>query len=582
MGVVDAKTLAAAKKYTDTEVAGGGAIRGKNCTIDSTTPIPGGTRITFKWTLDNGTVQTTSIDVMNGQDGNDGAPGAQGPQGPAGATGATGVGVQSVEVNAQNHLIITYTNGDIEDAGVIHGGGGESYFKDLLDTDFSNLKTGDVPVYDETSETWKNDNTIKLDIEHLKASDLSLRLAIEHLNASMATKVDKEAGKGLSSNDFTTEEKTKLGKLQPVYMIGSGLNLDSEGKLTASGIEVPIDTELDETSPNPVQNQAIAIPVHALQASMANKANKTEIPDKLSQLTNDSNYVQDANYVHTDNNYTSGDKAVVTQVPLDVTALQGSVLAIQLDITQLQASLLTKAEKSNTYTKAEVDTIAAAIKNSRFEVVTVLPTTDIKTNVIYLVPKSTAFSNNVYDEYINLDGTTAGWELIGDTEIDLSGYAKTADVNTALATKVDKVEGKGLSTKDYTAADQTAVQMTIPASISALQGSFGNLKLDVDQLQGSVVGIKLDINHLQASMATKANESELDEWSSKAYADANGVVVFDNLDDGYAYRFFAKDIFPKISNATVGTGTTTGTVKLTYHTDLPNNTECCLRMIKKD
>ena len=34
--------------------------------------------------------------------------------------------------------------------------------------------------------------------------------------------------------------------------------------------------------------------------------------------------------------------------------------------------------------------------------------------------------------------------------IDLTGYAKTTDVNSALNTKVDKVDGKGLSTNDYT------------------------------------------------------------------------------------------------------------------------------------
>ena len=48
MAVLDKKTLAAAKKYTDAEVAGGGAIKGKNCTIDSISPITGGNRVTFK------------------------------------------------------------------------------------------------------------------------------------------------------------------------------------------------------------------------------------------------------------------------------------------------------------------------------------------------------------------------------------------------------------------------------------------------------------------------------------------------------------------------------------------------------
>ena len=75
MGVVDSKTLAAARKYTDQSVAGGGAIKGKNCVVDSIISITGGHRVTFKWTLDDGTVQTNYMDVMDGVDGADGADG---------------------------------------------------------------------------------------------------------------------------------------------------------------------------------------------------------------------------------------------------------------------------------------------------------------------------------------------------------------------------------------------------------------------------------------------------------------------------------------------------------------------------
>ena len=89
--------------------------------------------------------------------------------------------------------------------------------------------------------------------------------------------------------------------------------------------------------------------------------------------------------------------------------------------------------KTETYSKTEVDAIVTAIKNSRFEVVATLPTSDIKTNVIYLVPKADAESGDIKDEYINLDGTTAGWERIGSTDIDLSGYVTTTALNTALA-----------------------------------------------------------------------------------------------------------------------------------------------------
>lgn len=92
MGAIDNKTYAAARKYTDNSLAGGGAVAGKNATIDSITDITGGNRVTFKWTLDNGTVQTQNMDVMDGAKGDTGA---QGPKGDTGATGPQGIqGIQ--------------------------------------------------------------------------------------------------------------------------------------------------------------------------------------------------------------------------------------------------------------------------------------------------------------------------------------------------------------------------------------------------------------------------------------------------------------------------------------------------------
>lgn len=88
-------------------------------------------------------------------------------------------------------------------------------------------------------------------------------------------------------------------------------------------------------------------------------------------------------------------------------------------------------------------------------VVEELPTVGISTTTIYLVPSDDPQSENVYDEYINLDGTSAGWEKIGSTEIDLSNYYTKTETDTLLGGKVDKVNGKGLSTNDYTDTEKT-------------------------------------------------------------------------------------------------------------------------------
>lgn len=70
--------------YTDESIAGGGAIKGKNCQIDSIEDIEGGHRVNFKWELDNGTVLTEHMDVMNGEKGSKGEPGPKGDPGIAG------------------------------------------------------------------------------------------------------------------------------------------------------------------------------------------------------------------------------------------------------------------------------------------------------------------------------------------------------------------------------------------------------------------------------------------------------------------------------------------------------------------
>jgi len=73
-----------------------------------------------------------------------------------------------------------------------------------------------------------------------------------------------------------------------------------------------------------------------------------------------------------------------------------------------------------------------------YEVVEELPTTGISTTTIYLVPSDDPQSGNTYDEYINLNGTVSGWEKIGSTAIDLSGYYTSAETDALLDEKVDK------------------------------------------------------------------------------------------------------------------------------------------------
>ena len=101
------------------------------------------------------------------------------------------------------------------------------------------------------------------------------------------------------------------------------------------------------------------------------------------------------------------------------------------------------------YTKTEIDDMLSA--GMKYEVVEELPATG-EAGTVYLVPKQSAGTSDVYDEYIYVDGS---FEHIGSTEIDLSNYYTKTQADDLLDGKVDKVNGKGLSTNDFTTAEKT-------------------------------------------------------------------------------------------------------------------------------
>lgn len=82
----------------------------------------------------------------------------------------------------------------------------------------------------------------------------------------------------------------------------------------------------------------------------------------------------------------------------------------------------------NFQSKSDVQALINSARHMSKEVVDVLPSlSNAKENVIYLVPKKDSDSNNVYDEYLLINGQ---FEKIGDTEtkVDLSSYVQTDDL----------------------------------------------------------------------------------------------------------------------------------------------------------
>lgn len=89
-------------------------------------------------------------------------------------------------------------------------------------------------------------------------------------------------------------------------------------------------------------------------------------------------------------------------------------------------------QKSETYSQAQVNKLLSSVNKPAFDVVDELPAVG-EQNVIYLVPKASGNTDDVYDEYIwitDSDGTSH-WEHIGSTAVELSNYY-TKDEITAL------------------------------------------------------------------------------------------------------------------------------------------------------
>ena len=115
-------------------------------------------------------------------------------------------------------------------------------------------------------------------------------------------------------------------------------------------------------------------------------------------------------------------------------------------------------------------TDAIADAGGKVLVVTELPAKG-NPNTIYMVPNESSRANDVYDEYIWMVTTKkTGWEFLGNkhVEVDLTGYYNKTQVDkaikdsearstAAIALKVDKVDGKQLSTNDYTTAEKQEV-----------------------------------------------------------------------------------------------------------------------------
>ena len=233
-----------------------------------------------------------------------------------------------------------------------------------------------------------------------------LTYVISKIKSLLNGKVDVIEGKGLSTNDYTSTEKTKLAGVDngankyvhPSYTahasglykittdaLGSVSDVSTVAKSDITALGIPaqdtvttVDSALSPTSTNPVQNKVI----------------NTELGKKAAVAS-----------------------PTFTGTPAAPTPVAGTN-STQLATTAFVGTAITNA--------------LSGITSFNFQIVATLPPTGVK-GTIYLVSNSGAGTNE-YDEYL---WVTDRFELIGSLSVDLSGYVKTTDLVAVTTAEID-------------------------------------------------------------------------------------------------------------------------------------------------
>ena len=212
-------------------------------------------------------------------------------------------------------------------------------------------------------------------------------------------KVDKVGGKQLSTNDYTTEEKNKLAGL-------SNYSLPTASSTTKGGIKVGAGLAVTE--------DGILSATGGGTADAVEWENVIGKPTAVSAFTNDKKYQTDVEVEATINK-----KGFLTSVPAEYVT---------------ETELTGKGYQTSSQVQSAINSALSGITGIDFQVVSELPVSG-KKGVIYLIKHSHG-AQDIYDEYI---WVTDKFEKIGNTDIDLSGYWKKADLTECTNGDIDAI-----------------------------------------------------------------------------------------------------------------------------------------------
>ena len=318
-------------------------------------------------------------------------------------------------------------------------------------------------------------------------------------------KVDKVQGMGLSEQSFSLEEKNKLKGLTNYS--------DTNIRELISEVDEKVNTKADRSE----------IP------DVSNKADIEDIPTKVSQLENDKHYLttipdnlvteEELNSKGFLTSYTETDPTVpewakqpnkptytLEELGAERAGTAAEILEIANNFTRQQFDILTQDSDPSYNTFKEVGD--AIIKNNK-------DIAAINTTLGGKADRSELFSG----EYQDLVGKPEIPSIVGLAteeyvkqaitnipETDLSNYALKSELPD-ISTKVDKVEGKGLSTNDFTNENKAKLQSLENYNDTYVKEQIGLLNVFKSDVQGYVMHIEKAL-YLSENLSDYYTEAE--------------------------------------------------------------------------
>jgi hypothetical protein len=609
---LDVVSMALSKGYTKESLVGGGAMVGKNVTVSSITPIDGGNRVTFSYTLDNGTTKTSTMDVMNGvngtngkdgtngrdgvngkdgadgytpvknvdyfdgkdgvdgqngKDGTNGKDGVDGQNGLNGQDGLDGVGISKIEKISTVGLVdtyrITFTDGNTFEYQVTNGkngtggdGSGASTWDEISDKPFESIdddtlsvdngvlsaKQPKIPTIPTKVSELENDNgylTVQDISEKADKTELHTHENKEVLDSISADKVsawDNKSDFSGSYNDLVDTPASlpasdvsdwAKAETKPTYT-ASEVGADESGSASTAETNANKYTddkiaELIGTSPenlDTIEELGAAISSNQDAVDLLNKA----ITDKVDKedgksLVSDTEIERLAsvdNYDDTDIKKELDKKLDKERMTQTIDSNSGDDEIPSADAVYL--SLQQKIDKEDGKSLISTTEIERLSKVENYDDI------EIKKELNKKLDKSsmtqTISDNSGDDEVPSADAVflylqekvdkETGKSLISTSEIErlskINNYDDT-DIKKSIEDKVDKVEGKSLSTNDYTEEDKTYI---------------GNLK----------EAVVLSDTSENEKLTTLSIETD-----GKASLDGKQIATVDQLNDQLAEQF---------------------------------------------